>query len=151
MVGLYKRYVQPVLQYGVLIYGCASTTELKRRNWSLNQIIRIIFWLKKFNSVREFREKINLLSTLELHLYELLKLRSKSLGPSIDCGCESQIFIGGEIHNIHFDEKILKTVDDVPIKKSQIPNKKLFFIMVYLDRERSEYLGRNKLLSPPWN
>ena len=73
MIKLYKLYVQPVLQYVVLIYGCLGKSELKQLNWSQNHIIRIILGLKKFNSVRDVREKFKLLTPIELHLYELLK------------------------------------------------------------------------------
>ena len=100
LIKLYKLYVQPVLQYGVLIYGCAGKSELKQLNWSQNHIIRIIFGLKKFNSVRDVREKYKLLTPMELHLYELLKLMSKSLRQSSDCGIGSQIFSNDEVRNI---------------------------------------------------
>ena len=73
MIKLYKLYVQPVLQYGVPIYGCSGKSEHKQLNWSQNHIIRIILGLKKFNSVRDVREKLKLLTPIELHLYELLK------------------------------------------------------------------------------
>ena len=82
MIKLYKLYVQPVLQYGVLIYGCAGKSELKQLKWSQNHIIRIIVGLKKFSGVRDVREKYKLLTLIELHLYELLKLMSKSLRQS---------------------------------------------------------------------
>ena len=36
LIKLYKIYVQPVLQYGVLIYNCAGKSELKQLNWSQN-------------------------------------------------------------------------------------------------------------------
>ena len=100
MIKLYKIYVQPVLQYGVLIYGCAGKSELKQLNSSQNHIIRIIFGLKKFSSVRDVREKYKLLTPMDLHLYELLKLMSKSLRQSSDCGYGSQIFSTDEVRNI---------------------------------------------------
>ena len=46
LIKLYKLYVQPIFQYGVLIYDCAGKSELKQLNWSQNHIIRIIFGLK---------------------------------------------------------------------------------------------------------
>ena len=100
LIKLYKLYVQPVLQYGVLIYGCAGKSELKQLNWSQTHTIRIKFGLKKFNSVHDVREKYKLLTPMELHLYELLKLMSKSLRQSSDCGIGSQIFRNDEVRNI---------------------------------------------------
>ena len=103
LIKLYKLYVQPVLQYCVLIYGCAGKSELKQLNYSQNHLIRIMFGVKKFNSVRDVREKYKLLKPMELHLYELLKLMSKSLRQSFDCGYGSQIFINEEVRNIQSD------------------------------------------------
>ena len=47
MVKLYKAYIQPVIHYGALIYGCANKTDLKDLEWSQNKILRIVFSLKK--------------------------------------------------------------------------------------------------------
>ena len=58
---------------------------------------------------------------MELHLYELLKLMSKSLRPSSYCGYGLQIFSNGEVHNIQCDVKRLKIV---PTKKL-LANKKI--------------------------
>ena len=32
LVILYKTYVQPILQYGILVYGTANISELKKNN-----------------------------------------------------------------------------------------------------------------------
>ena len=108
LIKLYKFNVQPVLQYGVLIYGCAGKLELKQLNWSQNHKIGIIFGLKKFNSVREVIEKHKLLTPVELHQYELIKLMSRSLGPSSDSGYGSEIFNNEAVRNIQSGEKRLK-------------------------------------------
>ena len=42
---------------------------------------------------------------MELHLYELIKLMSKSLRQSSDCSYGSQIFSNDEVRNIQSDEK----------------------------------------------
>ena len=139
MIKLYKLYVQPVLQYGVLIYGCQA-------NRSLNILtgqkitIRIIFGLKKFNSVRDVREKYKLLTPMEFHLYELLKLMSKSLRQSSDCGYGSQIFSNEEVRNIQSDERRLKTVKTMRLttcqqkKPLRYRTRKLLNFLVTLDK-----------------
>ena len=43
LVLVYKSFVQPVIQYGVLIYGTASKTSLKFIEVKIKQISRIIF------------------------------------------------------------------------------------------------------------
>ena len=54
-----------------------------------------------------------------MHLYELLKLMSKSLRPSFNCGVGSQIFSEEEIHNIHSDEKNQKTLKTLRLSCQQ--------------------------------
>ena len=67
---------------------------------------------------------------MELHLYELLKLMSKSSEPSSDCGYGSRIFSNEEVRSIQSDEKTLKTVKTLRLttcqqKNSHVPNKKI--------------------------
>ena len=40
MVKPYEAYVQPVIYYGALIYGCANKTDLKDLEWSQNKILK---------------------------------------------------------------------------------------------------------------
>ena len=49
LVKLYKAYVQPIVQYGVLVYGCGNKTDLKKIDWAQNRILRLIvnFLIKK--------------------------------------------------------------------------------------------------------
>ena len=66
--------------------------------------------------------KFKLLTPIELHLYELLKLMSKSLRPSFVCGQGSQIFSVEEIQNIHPDEERLRTVQTLRLTACQQKN-----------------------------
>ena len=67
-----------------------------------------------------------------LHPCELLKMTSKSLRPSIDCGFGSRIARNEEIHNIHSDEERLKIikngVDVVPTKNYRTKKTLIFRI-----------------------
>ena len=56
---------------------------------------------------------------MELHLYELLKLMSKNLRQSSDCGYRSQIFSNDEVRSIQSDEKRLKTVNTMRLTTCQ--------------------------------
>ena len=74
LVRAFKTYVQPVVQYGVLIYGCTTSSLLNRVSLVIDRIIKIISFKRKYDSVKEEREKSKIYSAQELHCYEILKL-----------------------------------------------------------------------------
>ena len=75
MIQVFKSYVQPVVQYGILTYGNSVLSDRLK----IKKLIRIIFNKRKFNSVSDLRRKFNLFLAKELHLYEVLKLLIKML------------------------------------------------------------------------
>ena len=79
MIQVFKSYVQPVVQYGILIYGNSVLSDISLIDSKLKKLIRIIFNKRKFNSVSDLRRKFNLFLAKELHLYEVLKLLIKML------------------------------------------------------------------------
>ena len=64
-----------------------APTDIKQLDWSQNHIIRIIFGLKKYESVREIKDRYKLLTVTELHTYELLKLPVKILRNEVHSEC----------------------------------------------------------------
>ena len=52
-----KSFVQPVIQYGTLIYGTANKTSLKFVKIDFKQIARIIFSKQSHQSTANGREK----------------------------------------------------------------------------------------------
>ena len=74
MIQVFKSNVQPVVQYGILIYGNSVLSDISLIDSKLKKLIRIIFNKRTFNSVSDLRRKFNLFSAKELHLYEVLKL-----------------------------------------------------------------------------
>ena len=79
MIRVYKTYVQPIIQYGVLAYGSTTKGILQPIDNKINRLLRIIFFKKKFESTTKIREESNIYSTQELHIYELLKLLIKMI------------------------------------------------------------------------
>ena len=71
--------MQPIRQYAVLIYGAACKTALDPLELKLKHLLRIVFGLKRYDSVSSLREKFHILTVKELHLKELLKLLVKTL------------------------------------------------------------------------
>ena len=68
LVLVYKSFVQPVIQYGVLIYGTASKTSLKFIEVIIKQISRIIFRKQSHQSTANEREKYGIFLVKELHI-----------------------------------------------------------------------------------
>ena len=79
LIFAYKTYVQPILQYGVLIYGTAANSDIKKLNNKIKHLVRIIYGKRKFESIENFRIAAKNYNIEELHLYELLKLVIKKI------------------------------------------------------------------------
>ena len=78
LVQVYRTYVQPVIQYGVLVYANTSNQVLKTLNQMVKKIARIITFKKKFDSITSKRKELLIYNVSELHLYEILKMAIKN-------------------------------------------------------------------------
>ena len=67
----YNVYVQPILNYGVLVYGTSSKTTLQPLEAKIKQIARIMFKKRKTESTLQNREKYKMHSIKDLHILEL--------------------------------------------------------------------------------
>ena len=74
-IRVYKTYVQPMIQYGVLAYGSTTKSILQPLDNKVNRLLRITF--KKIESTTKIRKENNLYGTQELLIYELLKMLIK--------------------------------------------------------------------------
>ena len=75
----YKLHVNPLIQYGVLIYGCTSFSILSPIYTLQKKILRTMFFLEKFASVDSLMIKNELPTVHEFHVYELSKFIVASL------------------------------------------------------------------------
>ena len=75
-----KIFVQPILQYGILIYGTAAKSDIKKLNNKIKHRVRIIYEKRKIESIEDFRIEAKIYNIEELHLYALLKLVIKNKG-----------------------------------------------------------------------
>ena len=66
--------MQPILQYGVFIYGTAAKSDTKKLNNIIKHLVRFIYGKRKLESTENFRMAAKNYNIEELHLYELLKL-----------------------------------------------------------------------------
>ena len=100
MVKAFKCYVKPVIQYGILVYGCASKTLMNKIDALCRRLLRIIFYKKKFESVQTEIDKHKLYSAKELHVYELFKCYLRILKQTIKNPVLQKTFTIDEIERL---------------------------------------------------
>ena len=79
MIKAFRTYKQPIIQYGVLIYGSTTITTIREIDKVVKRIVRLIFHRKMFESTYEERVKHRIYLALELHACELLKQKLKNI------------------------------------------------------------------------
>ena len=62
LIKIFNTYVKPVVQYGILVYGTASRATMQKIDAKINRILRVIFFVQKFDSVSLIREKYKVFS-----------------------------------------------------------------------------------------
>ena len=72
-------YVQPVIEYGVHIYGTANKKSQKFFEVKIKQIAGIISRKQSHQSTANEREEYGIFLVKELHNYELLKFLTKTI------------------------------------------------------------------------
>ena len=109
----YKIYVQPILNYGVLVYGISSKTTIQPLEANIKQIARIMFKKRKTESTLQNREKYKMHSIKNLHIFELLKKLTEILRS--ECEKNSLKFL-----------RTKKEIESVELKKNIIPSVKKY-------------------------
>ena len=74
---IFKIYVKPIVQYGILIYGSTNESFLKPINLLIKRILKIIFWKRKYESIERIRVHNLISNASELHAFEIFKLLVK--------------------------------------------------------------------------
>ena len=74
----YRTHVKPIVQYGVLVYGCTAFSNLQPISRLQKRIIRNIYHLPEYTNVDQLMSENGLDTVYKLHVYELLKLIPKS-------------------------------------------------------------------------
>ena len=75
----YASNIKPILQYGILVYGCTSYTNLLPLLMIQKKIIRLIYFKRNFETIRDVFFDQGILTIHELHVYELLKFVLRSV------------------------------------------------------------------------
>ena len=79
LLAYYRSNINPIIQYGVLVYGCCSYTSLVPIYVMQKKILKFMFFRKSRDSCNDIFFENNILTVYELHLYELLKFVLKSI------------------------------------------------------------------------
>ena len=75
----YSSNIKPIIQYGLLVYGCVRYRTLEPILKMQKKVLRLILFLKYWQSVSEYFDILNILTVHELYVYELLKFVLRSL------------------------------------------------------------------------
>ena len=100
MLLTYKVYVQPVVSYGVLVYGTSDKTLIFPLESKIKQITRIIFNKSKSSSTGLERESNHIYSIRVMHLFELLKKLAETLRAECHMECLKNVVTRKEIETL---------------------------------------------------
>ena len=75
----YNFYVKPILQSGILVYGCTYITHLKKIALMQRKLLRLIFFKRKTMSIESEMINAHILSVPQLYVYELIKFAFRSV------------------------------------------------------------------------
>ena len=75
----YKFYIKPIIQYGVLVYGCVTPNKLHPILVLQKKMLRLIYFKNYSYHTETLFKKHSILTVLELHMYELSKFVFRSI------------------------------------------------------------------------
>ena len=73
----YKLHIKPTIQYGILVYGCTAYSSLQPIMRLQKRILRSIFFLSKFESVRDLMIHHGLTTVYELTRVRAFQIRHR--------------------------------------------------------------------------
>ena len=74
----YTANIKSIIQYGILVYGCTSFSNLSPIFSLQKKIFRLMFFRKNLDSIQDVFLEYKILTVHELHIYELLKFVLRS-------------------------------------------------------------------------
>ena len=75
----YNSFARSIISYGILVYGSAAKTNLKKIENAQRRIIRAIFFKKRSESISNLLLENKVLTVFELYMEELVKALFKQL------------------------------------------------------------------------
>ena len=77
LIRYYKSNISPIIQYGILLYGCTKYSNLEKI-YLLQKILKFIFRNRR-DLCEDIFQRHKILSVFELHIYEMLKFALRSV------------------------------------------------------------------------
>ena len=78
MFRYYSSNIKPIIQYGLLVYGCVSYRTLEPILKMKKKILRLVLFLKYRQSVSKYFDILYILTVHQLYVYELIKFVLRS-------------------------------------------------------------------------
>ena len=78
LLNFYSSFAESIITYGLLVYGSAAKTNLKKLS-AKRRILRAIFCRNKYESIEQLFEKTNILTVFELYNMEVCREIFKQL------------------------------------------------------------------------
>ena len=79
LLNYYSSNIKPIIQYGLLVYGCCSYSSLEPLFILQKKILKFIFFRGRRDTCQDIFNDYKILTVFELHIYELLKFVLRSL------------------------------------------------------------------------
>ena len=77
LIFAYKSYVQPIIQYGVLVYTNTDKTKVLELEMKIRRLIRINFYEHRMDSITEIMHDNKIYTVRDFFAYKILKLTRK--------------------------------------------------------------------------
>ncbi len=88
----YVSNVQPIIQYGLLVYGCCPFSNLYKVLIWQKRIMKTFYFRRRDSSTDDVFESYKVLSVYELHIYELLNFFTLNEQPTFWRSFEQQVW-----------------------------------------------------------
>ena len=79
LLAYYSSNIKPIIQYGILVYGCCSYSSLEPIFILQKKILKFIYFRKRRDTCSDIFNDNKILTVFELYIYELLKFVLRSV------------------------------------------------------------------------
>ncbi len=121
----YNCYIKPIIQYGIIAYGCTCKTNLDTIYKIQNKILRAIYFLGYRDPVHDKYKKARILNVYELFVYELLKFVIKSVRNSLVDELNQVIRIRDEVY--YETRSVVKRLTNPVVHRTNIMRNSLHY------------------------
>ena len=109
----YSSNIKPIIQYGILVYGCVNYRTLEPLVLWQKKILSLILFLRYTENVVHLFEKYENLTAHELHIYKLLKFVIKSVNKMHNDTYLNDLF-SCESRSTHLTRRSMKWLLKIP-------------------------------------